>query len=65
MGDVKFYAVNIPIVKGGALDRRIQALCEDKTEEWADHVVQMAVVTGIVDHMHSNLGQFERNPHLL
>lgn len=57
---LKWYTVNIPVVKGGSLDRRIQAICKDEDEGADERVVQMAVVTGVVDHMHRNLGILER-----
>ena len=56
---LKWYTVNIPIYEGSALDQRIQALCKgDLNQE--QHIVQMAVVTGVIDHMHRNLSLLER-----
>ena len=58
--ELKWYTVNIPVLEGGALDRRIQALCQGEAEYRDQHIVQMAVVTDIGNHMHRNLGQMER-----
>lgn len=60
MSDLKWYTVNIPVLEGSALDRRIQALCQDGSKDEDQHIVQMAVVTGVADHMHRNLGIMER-----
>ena len=59
MSDLKWYTVNIPVLEGSALDRRIQALCQDDPAQ-DEHIVQMAVVTGVANHMHRNLGIMER-----
>lgn len=58
--NIKWYSVKIPVVEGGALDQRIQALCQDGGADRAENIVQMAAVTGIVEHMHRNLGLLER-----
>ena len=59
MSNIKWYTVKIPVLEDSSLDRRIQALCQDDPAQ-DEHIVQMAVVTGVANHMHRNLGIMER-----
>lgn len=61
MASYKWYTVRFPIEEGGALDKRVQAYCKAAGLEGCEQtVIDNAAVTGIVNHINSNLAQMER-----